>query len=83
MIHKAVKMLYQHRQDGDLLMDAPTSTSWEDLIMQAKDVKKWGKPVREIKDTIYNMHNDDERSKKEKVQAEGSKKGGGSDKCNR
>ena len=52
MIHKAVKTLYLNRQEGDLLMDAPISTSWEDLIKQAEDVKQWRKAVRGIKDTI-------------------------------
>ena len=52
MIFKAVKMVYQHRQQGDLLMDTPASRSWEDLVKQAEDTKKWKKAVREIKDTI-------------------------------
>ena len=52
MIFKAVKTLYHHRQSGDLLMDAPGSEDWEDLVKQAKDEKKWQQAVRAIKDTI-------------------------------
>ena len=54
-------------------MDAPTSTSWEDLIMQAKDVKKWGKAVREIKDTICIMMT--KGAKKRKRKPKGARKG--------
>ena len=72
MIFKAVKMLYQHRQQGDLLMDAPASRSWEDLVKQAEDEKKWRKAVREIKDTICMTMAKGGKKKKPKIGKEGA-----------
>ena len=48
-------------------MDAPTSKSWEDLIMQAKDVKKWRRAVRRIKDTICIMMTKGAKTRKRKL----------------
>ena len=71
MIHKAVTMMYLNRQEDDLFMDTPISTSSEDLIKQTKDEKKWEKTVLGIKDTICI------RSKEEKAQDEENKNEGG------
>ena len=52
MVHIAVKKLYASRLEGDLLMDAPASTSWSDLVAQAKKEKSWRAEVRKIKDMM-------------------------------
>ena len=55
MIHKAVKMQYANRAEGDLLMDAPPTSSWEELkaMAFADDKKEWRRRVRAIKDTVH------------------------------
>ena len=55
MVHKAVKLLYTHRAEGDLLMDAPATESWEELKELAKEDDKWAwqRRVRAIKDTVH------------------------------
>ena len=55
MIHKAVKMLYANRTEGDLLMDSPATDSWEELkkLAFADDKKEWRRRVRAIKDTVH------------------------------
>ena len=55
MVHKTVKMMYENRRDGDLLMDAPKSANWEDLIKMAATEKGkfWQRLVRQIKDVVY------------------------------
>ena len=53
LIKNAVNMQYHSRQEGDLLMDAPTSTSWEHLVKIVEDNKTWNKHVRRIKDMIH------------------------------
>ena len=55
VIQKAVKMLYANRAEGDLLMDAPDTDSWEELksLAFADDKKEWRQRVRAIKDTVY------------------------------
>ena len=52
MVHIAVKKLYTNRLEGDLLMDAPESECWEDLVTQVKEEKNWRVEVKKIKDTI-------------------------------
>ena len=52
MVKSAVKKLYANRLEGDLLMDAPASTGWDDLVTQAKQEKSWRAEVRKIKDMI-------------------------------
>ena len=82
MVQKAVKQLYHHRQEGDILMDAPTSGSWEDLVAKAKanDGKDWRMLVREIKDTITikvasgkGKGNDKKRTQSKKAKKESGK----------
>ena len=40
LLHKAVQHMYAHRSEGDLLMDAPRTSSWLELKQWAKDRKK-------------------------------------------
>ena len=53
MLSRAVKTLYENPAEGDLLMDAPDSSSWTQLRKMAKDKKAWTQAVRKIKDGIY------------------------------
>ena len=55
MVLKAVKMMYSNRKEGDLLMDAPETNSWEELrAMAAADKGKvWRQLVRQIKDMVH------------------------------
>ena len=41
LVHKAVHHLYDHPTQGDLLMDAPSTSSWRELLMWAADRDKW------------------------------------------
>ena len=41
VLHKAVQHMYAHRSEGDLLMDAPRTSSWLELKQWVKDRKKW------------------------------------------
>ena len=52
MVHRTAKRLYGKRRDGDILMDAPSTSSWEELVEKAKDEKGWRENVRRIKDTV-------------------------------
>ena len=72
MIHKAVKTLYQNRQQGDLLMDAPVSHSWEDLVKQAEDEKQWRGAVKEIKDMTCMKAVKGHENKKQKIKKKGA-----------
>ena len=42
LLHKAVQHMYAHRSEGDLLMDAPRTSSWLELKQWAKDRKSGG-----------------------------------------
>ena len=53
LIKKAVKLIYHNRAEGDILMDAPSTNNWQELIKAAQDRKKWALGVRSIKDLIY------------------------------
>ena len=54
MVHKTVKIMYEDRRDGDLLMDAPKAASWEELkkMAAAEKGKPWQQLVRQIKDVV-------------------------------
>ena len=41
MVKKAVRVLYQNRSEGDILMDAPDTERWEDLVEMGKDKNEW------------------------------------------
>ena len=68
MVLQAVKMMYDNRREGDLLMDAPVTSDWDELrsMASAEKGKTWQQLVRQIKDVVS-------------IQAtkSGSKKGGG------
>ena len=53
MLQRAVKTLYENPKEGDLLMDAPKTATWEELQKRAEDKKEWALAVRAIKDEIY------------------------------
>ena len=55
MLKSAVKLMYDNRKEGDLLMDVPTASSWEGLCNMAKNEKEWGKKVKQIKDKVHRM----------------------------
>ena len=52
MIKTTVRMLYQHKQAVDILMDASHTETWGELVRLAEDKKAWQLRVRAIKDTI-------------------------------
>ena len=74
MVHIAVKKLYTNRLEGDLLMDAPESECWEDLVAQAKEEKKLASGSK--KDQGHDMHSGGKGRKEKKEECEES--GGGS-----
>ena len=41
MIKKAVRMLYENRSQGDILMDAPQAKTWAELVAMTEDKKEW------------------------------------------
>ena len=47
MIHRTVKTLHVNRVEGDLLMDAPATSNWEELkkMAFADDKKEWRQRV--------------------------------------
>ena len=50
MVYKAVHHLYLHqRREGDILMDAPTGYTWDELCMIAADRSRWRKIVAAVK----------------------------------
>ena len=68
MVLRAVKLMFENRREGDILMDAPDAGTWEELRGKAKDKKKWGLLVRKIKDMIHiETAREGEGSKKRKV----------------
>ena len=51
LLQQAVEHIYNHQRDGDLLIDAPTSKSWEDLEKIVADRDAWKRIVQTIKDS--------------------------------
>ena len=49
LIRKALRVIYDNRQEGDILMDVPSSVSWEELEEVAADRDKWRLLVRMVK----------------------------------
>lgn len=39
MIKKVVRFVFKHRQEGDILMDAPKTETWEELERLSEDKK--------------------------------------------
>ena len=52
LVKKAVRLLFQNRAEGDILMDAPEAEDWDELVRQARDRKSWQAGVKAIKDTV-------------------------------
>ena len=50
MLKQALHQIYEHRQEGDLLMDTPR-VSWKRLKVLAKDEKTWQSRVRGVRET--------------------------------
>ena len=49
MIRKALRVIYDNRQEGDILMDIPVDVSWEELEEVAADRDNWRLLVRMVK----------------------------------
>ena len=52
MIKKAVKIMYENKTEGDLLMDAPKTRNCQELMEASQDKEGWWQKVRAIKDMI-------------------------------
>ena len=66
--------MYHNRTEGDIMMDAPATDSWEELCAMAADVKEWRGRVRAIKDTMCITATKGGKSKcKKKVKRKGKK----------
>ena len=48
-IKQAIFEMYKNPNQGDLLMDAPTVTSWRELCTYAMDREYWRSRVRKMK----------------------------------
>ena len=76
MLHKAVKSMYNNRRPGDILMDAPASSNWPELIALAKKDKgaHWKILVRKINDMVYiQAAKGDKKSKSKKTKKRNNK----------
>ena len=49
LVKRAAFHIFTHRQEGDLCMDAPAVTRWEDLVDRAKDRETWRGRVKVLK----------------------------------
>ena len=49
LLFKAIRLMYEGRSEGDLLMDAPVTKTWEELRHWARDRKKWRSRVQAIR----------------------------------
>ena len=49
LVKKAVYTMYTNQQDGDLLMDAPDTSTWKALCRHAEDKEAWRSQVRNIR----------------------------------
>ena len=73
MLLRAAKTMYENPQEGDLLMDAPATSSWTELRKLAKEQKEWAQAVRAIKDTI-NIKKRGKRNEREEARPQKCKK---------
>ena len=48
LLFQTAKHIFEHPQDGDLMMDAPTD-DWQDLLIKAKDRQSWRQLVNATK----------------------------------
>ena len=58
-ISKATRTIYDHRQIGDLLMDAPDTTNWDELRKYAANREQWRVRVRRLKPAKFTAHHDE------------------------
>ena len=49
LVKKAVKLMYTKPQKGDLLMDVPATSSWDELCKRAESRDAWRQRVRGIR----------------------------------
>ena len=49
MVKQAIYVMYKHRTEGDMLMDAPQNTTWRELCAYACDRDYWRARVRGLK----------------------------------
>ena len=49
LVKKAVELMYTKPQKGDLLMDAPATSSWDELCKRAESRDAWRQRVRGIR----------------------------------
>ena len=68
LLHKTVKEIYHNRKNGDILMDAPVTKDWKQLIQLARKNKgaDWNILVRQIKDMIFVEAATNKKKKKSK-----------------
>ena len=77
LVQQTVKMMYDNRKDGDLLMDAPQTVVWEELkkMATADKGKLCQQLVRQIKDTVYiQAAKGDKKKKKQSKKSQEHKK---------
>ena len=75
LVLRVVKALYENTQEGNILIDDPTSKRWEELKEKAKDLKIWRQEVRQIKDIIHIQVKDGSKTKEEGKKQNGRKNG--------
>ena len=51
MIKQALQVIYDNRQEGDILMDIPKHKTWEELVKLAEDRIQWRGLVRTLRET--------------------------------
>ena len=49
LIKETLKVIFDNRQDGDILMDVDADLTWEQLQKQARDRNAWRKKVHALK----------------------------------
>ena len=49
IVQRAVKDVYEHGCEGDIMMDAPKTDSWREMKMWAADRDKWRKRVQSVR----------------------------------
>ena len=49
LIKETLRVIFDHRQAGDILMDVPEQESWEQLQKRVKDKDGWRKQVHKLK----------------------------------
>ena len=52
LIHRAIKHCYNYRQEGDLLSDAPETSSFGELVKYASDRKYWRVRASKLREPI-------------------------------